>query len=340
MLYRLNLKEDAYSTEHVNELIDCIRSSISGYVDAVEDIAADKTFKVVLDSAKNQKITVGITDEHDKYGMAPLEFNIYIDGEEFGPMCYSSIERATMDMKDLILSKANKKFVESYTDTSEETPYTYRQVFDELKLETRGFTIPGDTICYYYESEAKHAMKILARHYNKVTSKQSGNCIEITFKNVAKETNESLRPITDYIVGDRDNQQYIGNAQIIKASQLPKIGEKFKAGICTSISKVGYEDGYIIYAVGVTEPESLDGFAEFDYDTANWLFAIKNFTEGLERDDNSELSLTEFTYKIDDLKDFYKTATGIDRQKYPNFFIWYDEMKKQGKFKQQQNAFA
>lgn len=264
MIYKLSLNEDVYSKEHIDELVACIRSSISGYVDNLGPLSKDNSFEVIWDSALNQKVAVKITDEHDKYGLASLEFNIYIDGEEFGPMCYNSIEIASMETKDFILSKLHKKFMEPRSPKLEEAT------------------------------------------------------------------------LADYTVGDPDNQRYIGNAQVIKVSDLPRIGEKFKAGIATAINKIGYEDGYMIYEVWVTEPGSLEGFAEFEYDTARWLFAIKNFNEALERDNSSEEDLNEFAYKIDDLKQFYNTATGIDKEKYPNFFAWYDAMTKDGKFKNSQ----
>lgn len=44
-------------------------------------------------------------------------------------------------------------------------------------------------------------------------------------------------------------------------------------------------------------------------------------------------SLNEFAYKTDDLKAFYNTSNTIDKEKYPNFFVWYDEMVKSGKIK-------
>lgn len=41
--------------------------------------------------------------------------------------------------------------------------------------------------------------------------------------------------------------------------------------------------------------------------------------------------LNEFAYKIDDLKAFYNTSDSIDKNKFPNFFVWYDDMIKSGK---------
>ena len=45
-----------------------------------------------------------------------------------------------------------------------------------------------------------------------------------------------------------------------------------------------------------------------------------------------EYDLHESKLSISDLKTFYETATGIDREKYPNFFVWYDAQVKSGKF--------
>lgn len=67
---------------------------------------------------------------------------------------------------------------ESLFDNDEDKAYTYKQVYDELKLETKNFTIDGDTIYYGFESEAENAVKILKRHYNSV---ECTNC-KITFK--------------------------------------------------------------------------------------------------------------------------------------------------------------
>lgn len=43
--------------------------------------------------------------------------------------------------------------------------------------------------------------------------------------------------------------------------------------------------------------------------------------------------LNEFAYKIDDLKAFYNTSDSIDKNKFPNFFVWYDDMIKSGKLR-------
>lgn len=44
-------------------------------------------------------------------------------------------------------------------------------------------------------------------------------------------------------------------------------------------------------------------------------------------------SLDESALSISDLKAFYNTSTSIDKEKYPNFFEWYDDIVRSGKFK-------
>lgn len=44
-------------------------------------------------------------------------------------------------------------------------------------------------------------------------------------------------------------------------------------------------------------------------------------------------SLNESTLSISDLKAFYNTSDSIDKDKYPNFFVWYDDMVRSGKYK-------
>lgn len=48
---------------------------------------------------------------------------------------------------------------------------------------------------------------------------------------------------------------------------------------------------------------------------------------------NESKSIKESTLSISDLKAFYNTSTSIDREKYPNFFVWYDDMVRSGRYK-------
>ena len=358
MIYKLNLKEDVYSKEHLFEFIRTLKSSLSHYVENISDITNTErgaSFNVIYDTNINKEVHIEITDEYNKYGFAPLEFNVYIDGEEFGPMCYSSMEIATMDTKDFILNKLDKIISSISEVTLRESISTSLNAFLKSKVITvNGVTGLDPTHmkrslmprgCYFTSSTLLGGRVVDhgTIHWQGTDYvfriKPDGTVVTMTDAQAGSNWSETIfkeATLADYTIGDPDNQRYIGNAQVIKVSDLPKIGEKFKAGIATAINKIGYEDGYMIYEVWVTEPGSLEGFAEFEYDTARWLFAIKNFNEALERDNDQEEDLNEFAYKIDDLKQFYNTATGIDRNKYPNFFAWYDAMTKEGKFKNSQ----
>lgn len=44
-------------------------------------------------------------------------------------------------------------------------------------------------------------------------------------------------------------------------------------------------------------------------------------------------AINESALSISDLKAFYNTSTSIDKEKYPNFFEWYDDMIRSGRFK-------
>ena len=358
MIYKLNLKEDVYSKEHLFEFVRTLKSSLSHYVENISDITNTErgaSFDVIYDTNINKEVHIEITDEYDKYGFAPLEFNVYIDGEEFGPMCYSSMEIATMDTKDFILNKLDKIISSISEVTLRESISTSLNAFLKSKVITvNGVTGLDPTHmkrslmprgCYFTSSTLLGGRVVDhgTIHWQGTDYvfriKPDGTVVTMTDAQAGSNWSETIfkeATLADYTIGDPDNQRYIGNAQVIKVSDLPKIGEKFKAGIATAINKIGYEDGYMIYEVWVTEPGSLEGFAEFEYDTARWLFAIKNFNEALERDNDQEKDLNEFAYKIDDLKQFYNTSTGIDKEKYPNFFAWFDNMKKSGKLNSMQ----
>lgn len=138
---------------------------------------------------------------------------IDIDGYEFGAS-FRTAEENCVDAQTLIKTctdeameqitrqlKTEYKRIQQRTNVKEsvedegETPYTYTQVFDELKLETRNFTIDGDTIKYYYKSEAGHAEKILRRHYDNVTVEESKNddWTKITFSGKKKRGSRASR---------------------------------------------------------------------------------------------------------------------------------------------------
>ena len=137
------------------------------------------------------------------------------------------------------------------------------------------------------------------------------------------------KTIDDYTVGDDLN--FIGNAQIIKASQLPKIGEKFKGGIVTSIDKDGFEEGYVIYRVGVTEEDSLDIYDEFEVNTAHWLFAIKGFRESTDEFDFDDEFNAYYDGYTSELTPNEKRllALGIERDNWGDLLVDNEETRKE-----------
>jgi hypothetical protein len=66
-------------------------------------------------------------------------------------------------LKELGLNEALKEAVED-----DLKPYTYRQIYDELKINTLNFTKPGEDYTYYFESEFEIAMRILNKKYKYV----------------------------------------------------------------------------------------------------------------------------------------------------------------------------
>ena len=55
----------------------------------------------------------------------------------------------------------------------EDKPYTKSQIRDELKRETRDWTIKGDNIYYGFDSEYRYAITVLKKHYENVTGNDS-----------------------------------------------------------------------------------------------------------------------------------------------------------------------
>lgn len=68
--------------------------------------------------------------------------------------------------------------------------------------------------------------------------------------------------------------------------------------------------------------------AIYDGDTHSIKITLDNVCESIKNN-----SVTESTLSISDLKAFYNTSDSIDKNKYPNFFVWYDDMVRSGRYK-------
>ena len=72
-------------------------------------------------------------------------------------------------------------------EEEEDKPYTHQQIFDELKLETKNFTVAEDSGRYGFKEEAEMAVKILEKHYASVELDTVGSWFQVDFKDPLKK---------------------------------------------------------------------------------------------------------------------------------------------------------
>ncbi len=112
------------------------------------------------------------------------------------------------------------------SDETEDKPYTYRQVFDELKLETKNFTVKDGAGRYGYESEANHAVKILEKHYASVELDRVGSWFQVDFKDLKKKAKkEELEEAVIEMTADEMKAKYgTDNPDIINTGRPEEDG--------------------------------------------------------------------------------------------------------------------
>ena len=79
----------------------------------------------------------------------------------------------------------------------------------------------------------------------------------------------------------KNKLDYIGNARIINARDLPKIGEShpdklLKNFICIELKIISFVNDFIIYQAKFCEKDSLHILDDFYINCASWSYAIKN----------------------------------------------------------------
>ena len=152
--------------------------------------------------------------------------------------CYNLDDKTTQRINELKNKNNSANESKSIKESDEEKPYTYRQVFDELKLETKNFTIKGDTIQYYYKSEAEHAVKILSRHYAFAELDKAGSWFQIEFddpkKSVKKEELKEAIATHIYLFPELTDEDMDG----LKAYGLQYLGKNHGAD--------GSEDNWVV----------------------------------------------------------------------------------------------
>lgn len=88
---------------------------------------------------------------------------------------------------------------------------------------------------------------------------------------------------------------YIGNAQIIELSELPRIGEAHKirkSVICIEVKIIDFIDNHIIYQAKFCEKTSICILDDFYINCCSWLYAVKN-TEKEAREKEIEQYINE-----------------------------------------------
>ena len=136
------------------------------------------------------------------------------------------------------------KLEESQEDEIDK-PYTYTQVFDELKLETMKFTkdFQGH---YGYESEAKHAEKILSRHYANVTCEEDSDGFYVEAKEPKKKNMKESFNDYIYLFPELTND----DIKMMAGYNVKYLGKNH--------SPDGSEDNWVVYGA----KEDLEKYAE------------------------------------------------------------------------------
>lgn len=71
---------------------------------------------------------------------------------------------------------------------------------------------------------------------------------------------------------------YIGNAQIVSFSDLPRIGAEHKIynkSICIELKIIDFKEDFIIYQAKFCEKDSLHILDDFYINCSSWTYAVK-----------------------------------------------------------------
>lgn len=164
-----------------------LSSVLLAHKDEVDTLFTAKDAVEFLDRIRPEVKNVGYVDKVKmdimrKRGILPVQYfyNIILKGDGQG-----TDKGGVVSKKSQIKKWAAQPATEAVED--DDKPYTYRQVFDELKLETKNFTVEEGAGKYGYESEANHAVKILEKHYASVELDTVGSWFQVDFKDRLKD---------------------------------------------------------------------------------------------------------------------------------------------------------
>ena len=169
-----------------------LSSVLLAHKDEVNTLFTAKDAVEFLDRIRPEVKNVGYVDKVKadimrKRGIIPVQYfyNIILKGDGQG-----TDKGGVVSKKSQIKKWAAQPATEAVED--DDKPYTYRQVFDELKLETKNFTVDEGAGKYGYESEANHAVKILEKHYASVELDTVGSWFQVDFKDRLKKSVKRL----------------------------------------------------------------------------------------------------------------------------------------------------
>lgn len=175
-----------------------LSSVLLAHKDEVDTLFTAKDAVEFLDRIRPEVKNVGYVDKVKadimrKRGIIPVQYfyNIILKGDGEGAVKDNT-------KKSLIKKWAAQPAMES-VETDEEKPYTHKQIFDELKLETKNFTVEEDSCRYGFKEEAEMAVKILEKHYASVELDTVGSWFQIDFKDRLKKSIKEA----SYKKGDR-----------------------------------------------------------------------------------------------------------------------------------------
>lgn len=125
-------------------------------------------------------------------GSLPKGVNVVETKEDDNYGTYVALDKVltTKELKEYELKEKKPDLKES---DDEDKPYTYKQIFDELKVATNNFTVTDDTYQYGFEKEVNHAKKILSKHYSNVDVDQPGSMFRIRFNSPIKKEKKSVK---------------------------------------------------------------------------------------------------------------------------------------------------
>lgn len=107
--------------------------------------------------------------------------------------CSDFDEESSYLVQDFIQNELPYYKEQGLVENSEEKPYTYKQIFDDLKEKTNNFTISEGQLKCGYLSEAEDAVKILEKHYASVEMDKVGSWFQVEFKDLKeKDKKEQL----------------------------------------------------------------------------------------------------------------------------------------------------